>query len=68
MDGKPLKPFQPPPARWGSVLGVQADGLRVFARNGRSFREPLWFVRHVQQPLIVERGIYKGMRKGLTHR
>jgi NADH dehydrogenase FAD-containing subunit len=68
IDGKPLKSFQPPPARWGSVLGVQADGLRVFARNGRSFREPLWFVRRVQQPLIVERGIYKGMRRGLTRR
>lgn len=68
LDGKPLKSFRPPPRRWGSVLGVQADGLRVFARNGRSFREPLWFVRHLQQPLIVERGIYRGMTKGEKRR
>ena len=64
IDGKPLKAFQPPRSRWGSVLGPQHDGLRVFARNGRTFREPRWFVERVQQPLIVERGIYKGMRRG----
>ena len=63
LDGKPLKPFKAPRSRWGSVLGPQADGLRVFARNGRTFREPRWFVERVQQPLIVERGIYKGMRR-----
>ena len=62
LAGKPLKTFKPPRSRWGSVFGVQHDGLQVFAPNGRTFREPLWFVRHIQQPLIVERGIYKGMR------
>lgn len=64
LNGKPLKAFQPPRSRWGSVLGLQHDGLQVFAPNGRTFREPHWFVRHVQQPLIVERGIYKGLRRG----
>lgn len=64
LNGKPLKAFEPPRSRWGSVLGLQHDGLQVFARNGRMFREPRWFVQRVQQPLIVERGIYKGMRRG----
>ncbi len=63
LDGKPLKPFKAPRSRWGSVLGPQRDGLTVFARNGRGFREPRWFVQRVQQPLIVERIIYKGMRR-----
>jgi NADH dehydrogenase FAD-containing subunit len=63
IAGKPLKPFEPPRSRWGSVFGPQHNGLQVFARNGRTFREPRWFVERVQQPLIVERGIYKGMRR-----
>jgi NADH dehydrogenase FAD-containing subunit len=62
LDGKALKPFKAPRSRWGSVFGPQQDGLTVFARNGRNFREPRWFVERVQQPLIVERIIYKGMR------
>ncbi len=63
LDGKPLKPFKAPQARWGSVFGVQADGLQVFAPNGKVVRVPPWFVRYIQTPLIVERGIYKGLRR-----
>jgi NADH dehydrogenase FAD-containing subunit len=61
LAGKPLKPFKAPRSRWGSVFGVQPDGLQVVAPNGRVFRIPLWFVNRIQTPLIVERGIYKGM-------
>jgi NADH dehydrogenase FAD-containing subunit len=64
LAGKPLKEFKAPRSRWGSVFGVQSDGLQVFAPNGRVFRIPLWFVNRIQTPLIVERGIYKGMRRG----
>ncbi len=63
LAGKPLRPFKAPRSRWGSVFGPQPDGLLVYAPNGRGFREPRWFVERVQQPLIVERGIYKGMRR-----
>ena len=63
LDGKPLKAFKPPRSRWGSVFGPQHDGLQVFAPNGRVFRVPHWFVQHVQTPLIVDRGIYKGLRR-----
>jgi NADH dehydrogenase FAD-containing subunit len=63
LAGKPLKPFKPPRSRWGSVFGVQPDGLQVVAPNGRVFRIPMWFVNRIQTPLIVERGIYKGMRR-----
>ncbi len=62
LAGKPLRSFKPPRSRWGSVLGPQADGLRVFAPSGHPFRFPAWSVRRVLYPWIVRRGIYKGVR------
>lgn len=63
-DGKPMRAYRPPKTRWGSVLGAQADGLEVFAPTGRAVRFPAWSVRHVLQPWIVKRGIYRGVRSG----
>lgn len=63
-SGKPLRAYRPPKARWGSVLGAQADGLEVFAPSGRAIRLPAWSVRNVLQPWIVRRGIYRGVRSG----
>lgn len=60
--GKPLRAYKPPKARWGSVLGPQADGLQVFAPSGQAMRFPAWSVRNVLQPWIVKRGIYRGVR------
>lgn len=62
LAGKPLADYQPPRRRWGSVLGVQPDGLKVFAPSGQGFRFPSWTIRTVLQPLIVRRGIYRGVR------
>lgn len=64
LDGKPkrMKRFEPPPYRWGSILGVQKDGLRVFRPNGGSFRFPLWAVRTLLFPVAVAKFIYKGIR------
>lgn len=62
FDGKPLRSFRAPKQRWGSVLGAQPDGLEVFAPNGRAFRFPAWSIDRILQPLIVRRGIYKGVR------
>jgi apoptosis-inducing factor 2 len=36
FDGRPLRSFRPPKQRWGSIIGIQADGLEVFAPNGRA--------------------------------
>ncbi|WP_182377491.1 FAD-dependent oxidoreductase [Nocardioides sp. WS12] len=58
-----LKTFRAPRRRWGSVLGVEADGLRVYAPSGQPFRFPAWSVRSILQPWIVERGIYGGIRR-----
>ena len=61
-EGRPLKSFRAPRHRWGSVIGVQPDGVEVFAPNGRPFRIPDWPVRRVLMPWIVRRGIYRGVR------
>ena len=62
LAGKPLADYEPPKRRWGSVLGVQRNGLEVFAPSGQAFRFPAWTIRTVLQPLIVRRGIYRGVR------
>ncbi len=62
FDGAPMRGYRPAARRWGSVLGVQPDGLQVFAPNGRAFRFPSWSIDRVLQPWIVRRGIYQGIR------
>ncbi|CAA0126180.1 Demethylphylloquinone reductase NdbB [Halioglobus japonicus] len=59
-----MKRYEPPRYRWGSVFGVQQNGLRVFQPDGSSFRFPKWTVRSLLFPLAVRRMIYKGIRKG----
>ncbi|WP_343598855.1 FAD-dependent oxidoreductase [Mycobacterium sp.] len=60
--GRPLRSYRAPERRWGSVLGVQPDGLEVFAPSGHGFRFPAWSIDRVLQPWIVRRGIYRGVR------
>lgn len=61
--GRPLRQYRAPTRRWGSVLGIQPDGLEVFAPNGRAFRFPAWSFDTVLMPLVVRRGIYRGVRE-----
>ena len=65
FEGRQLRGYQPPERRWGSVLGVQPNGLEVFAPSGQAFRLPAWSIDRVLQPWIVRRGIYRGIREGL---
>jgi apoptosis-inducing factor 2 len=60
--GKPLRSYRAPKRRWGSVLGVQADGLEVFTPKGQAFRFPAWSFDRVLMPVIVRWGIYRGVR------
>ncbi|MFT4199809.1 FAD-dependent oxidoreductase [Gordonia sp. (in: high G+C Gram-positive bacteria)] len=62
LGGGRMRDYRPPRSRWGSVLGVEPDGLRVFAPSGRPFRFPAWTVHSLLQPWIVRRGIYGGVR------
>jgi NADH dehydrogenase FAD-containing subunit len=63
LEGGACKTYHPPKRRWGSVLGIQPDGLEVFAPNGSAFRFPAWSIDRVLMPWIVRRGIYKGVRE-----
>ena len=64
LAGQPMRSYRPARRRWGSVLGFQPDGLRVYTPAGRSFRFPAWSIQTVLQPWIVRRGIYGGVRRG----
>lgn len=58
-----MQRYDPPPYRWGSVFGVQDNGLQVFQADGSSFRFPKWTIQTLLFPLAVRRMIYKGVRK-----
>lgn len=62
FEGKPLKRYRAPRHRWGSILGIQRNGLEVFAPNGRPFRFPAWSFDSVLMPLVVRWGMYRGVR------
>lgn len=57
-----LRRYQAPEHRWGSVLGLQDDGLIVVQPDGRRVRIP----RRLAEPLLfrgfVERYLYGGLR------
>ena len=57
-----MQDFEAPEYRWGSLMGLQKNGLRVFQANGGSFRFPKWVVRTLLFPLAVHRAIYRGVR------
>lgn len=61
--GRPLRRYQPPGRRWGSVLGPLPDGLDVYTAHGRAFRFPAWTFHKVLLPLVVGWGYYRGVRR-----
>lgn len=62
FDGKPMRSYRPPKRRWGSVIGIQRDGLEVFTPSGRAVRFPAWSFERVLMRWIVRWGIYGGVR------
>jgi NADH dehydrogenase FAD-containing subunit len=54
--------YQAASHRWGSVLGMQPDGLEVFFSNGWRIRFPKWFCEHVLVPVLKDWRIYGGIR------
>ncbi|WP_307787668.1 FAD-dependent oxidoreductase [Mycolicibacterium sp. S2-37] len=63
LAGRPLGHYRASRSRWGSVLGVQDDGLLFFAPDGRTIRIPAWVIHRVLLPWVVRRGIYRGVRE-----
>jgi NADH dehydrogenase FAD-containing subunit len=63
LTGRPLKSYRASRSRWGSVLGVQDDGLMFFAADGRTIQIPAPVIHRVLLPWVVRRGIYRGVRR-----
>ena len=65
LNGRPgeMKKYRASTYRWGSILGLQHDGLRVFSPSGGNLRFPRWFVDKVLFPFVVRRQMYKGVRE-----
>lgn len=63
LAGRPLTDYRATRSRWGSVLGVQDDGLLFFAADGRAIRIPAWVINRVLLPWVVRRGFYRGVRR-----
>ncbi len=57
------KAFTPPRYRWGSITGIQDDGLTVFQPNGRAFRVPRWAVQPLLFRFFTQTLLYRGLRR-----
>ena len=66
--GRRLRSFRTPGRRWGSLVGIQADGLEVFLPTGHAFRLPSWSVERVVMPWVVRWGMYRGVRENQPFR
>jgi NADH dehydrogenase FAD-containing subunit len=62
FSGRPMRAYRPRHQRWGSVLGVQRDGLEVYTSAGSAFRFPAWTFHRVLLPFVVGWGYYRGVR------
>ena len=59
--GKP-KRFKAPEYRWGSVLGVQEDGMIIVQPDGKRTRVPKWIAERVLVGAFVTKYLYRGLR------
>ena len=61
-----FKSFHAPQYRWGSIMGLQEKGMRVYSQSGKAFVVRRWFAKKVMFPLIVHKVLFKGIRKSTT--
>ncbi|MCH2108253.1 MAG: FAD-dependent oxidoreductase [Polyangiaceae bacterium] len=54
--------YRPPAYRWGSIFGLEDDGLRVYTPGGGVVLIPRVIFEHFIMPVFVARGIYGGIR------
>lgn len=61
---RPRRRFRTPPAhRWGSILGLQPEGLTVYLPTGHSLRFPPWLARTLLYNGIVRWVLFRGIRQ-----
>jgi NADH dehydrogenase FAD-containing subunit len=57
-----LASFTPPKYRWGSIVGLQDDGMVIHQPNGRAVRVPRWAAQRVLMDVLTRTAIYGGVR------
>ena len=57
-----LQSFRAPPYRWGSILGLQEDGMVIVQPNGRRARVPRWAAEPLLFGVVVRNVLYGGLR------
>jgi NADH dehydrogenase FAD-containing subunit len=62
LAGADLGTFREPRSRWGSVLGIQPDGMEVFTASGATIRFPPWTVDRILLGWYMRRHTYGGVR------
>ena len=60
------KRYHAPEYRWGSILGLQEDGMVVVQPDGRRFRVPRWAAEPLLFGVFVTRYLYGGLRSNTT--
>ncbi len=58
-----FRDFKPAPYRWGSLLGLQSDGLTVVQPNGKRVRIPRPIAQRLLLGTFVQRVLYGGLRR-----
>ncbi len=59
----PRRQFRAPRYRWGSILGLQREGLTVVMKTGGRMRIPRLLAEPLLYGAFVTRGLYGGLRK-----
>jgi NADH dehydrogenase FAD-containing subunit len=62
-----MKPFKVTRYRWGSIVGVQAEGLRIFTPTGGSIRISKYWVGKLLFTFFVWQMIYRGLHKNRSN-
>ena len=58
-----LETYKASEYRWGSILGLQSEGLTVVQPNGKRFTIPRWLAKPMLLDVFVGRILYGGLRR-----
>lgn len=58
-----MKAFKAPKYRWGSILGIRKEGLRIFTPKGGNIKVGARMVDRILFPIFVHRLIYRGIKR-----
>jgi NADH dehydrogenase FAD-containing subunit len=61
-----LKEFKAPEYRWGSILGLQDDGMLLVQPNGSHMKVPRWAAEPLLFGFVVQQFLYGGIRRSAT--